>query len=50
MGSESACLDNLFVTGRNSSRALGLTEDLLLGRVPGDAARELDQKLPGETR
>ena len=31
-------------------RALGLTEDLLLGRVPGDAARELDQKLPGETR
>jgi len=30
--------------------ALGLTEDLLLGRVPGNATGQRDQKLRGETR
>ena len=31
-------------------RALGLTEDLLLDSVPGEAVWKRDQKLLGETR
>ncbi len=31
-------------------RALGLTEDLLLGRMPNDVRKKQDQKLLGETQ